>query len=415
MLQVPIRNYSRQFQQIVQRGQTVTLKPREVAWIDEKIAFQYLSSKGDLRVDWTQAPIHTLRPLLTDDNRLQFTYAASLYNACGYGYSGEQIAKRLLTHPEADVSVIDNLGMDVDRLDRDVLAATKLSAAPNQAGFVYAIPTVFGLCPTPYRVGMTMWETTLLPPDWVEAANNLADEVWVPSATQVDIFRENKVYRPMRVVRLGVDTDVFTYRERSGRETFTVLVVGWLMHRKRPLDCMASWLKAVGNNPNWRLIIKSIGTNSNYWPKMDDRVTVINRPMDRDELIALYHEADCYFSMSAGEGYNLPLAEAMATGLECVFPKNTAMVDFADERYNYPIYESEMEWVTQYGDFKDAGYWHKPSQDEAVQRLQEAYENVRKEKRKGKRAARWVKKEHNWDITITQLLDNFRKYARGEH
>jgi glycosyltransferase involved in cell wall biosynthesis len=66
-------------------------------------------------------------------------------------------------------------------------------------------------------------------------------------------------------------------------------------------------------------------------------VIVDSRLLNDDGMVALYAEADAFVFPSCGEGWGLPLLEAMATGLPCLTILNTGITAFANDSVCIPI------------------------------------------------------------------------------
>ena len=60
------------------------------------------------------------------------------------------------------------------------------------------------------------------------------------------------------------------------------------------------------------------------------------RIIDVAELADLYRSAHAFVPPSCGEGWCIPLVDAMATGLQCIWTATTAVLDYADETIGYP-------------------------------------------------------------------------------
>ncbi|MEM5771012.1 MAG: glycosyltransferase, partial [Bacillota bacterium] len=57
----------------------------------------------------------------------------------------------------------------------------------------------------------------------------------------------------------------------------------------------------------------------------------INRDMPQNELFGLYKSVDCYVPVARGEGFGLPVAEAMLAKLPVIVSPNTGLADFCNE------------------------------------------------------------------------------------
>jgi D-inositol-3-phosphate glycosyltransferase len=185
----------------------------------------------------------------------------------------------------------------------------------------------------------------------VDGTNQYADPlndlthvaVWTQFAA--DELRKGGYSGPMSIVPLGVDTSVFSPRDRAESrakvcpptlptDAYLVGAVGRNQPRKRldlTLAYFSDWITR-GNISNAYLYLH-IGPTGDVGcdiPKLvkyyglAGRVIVANTPlgMGYDESIMpyVYSALDCYLSTSQGEGWNLPMLEAMACGVPVIAP-----------------------------------------------------------------------------------------------
>ena len=66
-------------------------------------------------------------------------------------------------------------------------------------------------------------------------------------------------------------------------------------------------------------------------------VEYLDRPLTEEELAGLYAACDCLVSPYRGEGFGLPIAEAMACGLPVVVTGKGAALDYCDESRAYLV------------------------------------------------------------------------------
>lgn len=62
-------------------------------------------------------------------------------------------------------------------------------------------------------------------------------------------------------------------------------------------------------------------------------IVLVDQPLSEAEMTGLFRTANCYFSLSHGEGWDLPLSKAGAMGLGLIAPAHSSYLDYLDERF----------------------------------------------------------------------------------
>ncbi|TWA53824.1 glycosyltransferase involved in cell wall biosynthesis [Azospirillum baldaniorum] len=178
-------------------------------------------------------------------------------------------------------------------------------------------------------IGYCAWELPDLPPAW-RAACRFMHEVWVPSAFNAEAFRRAAPRLPVTVVPHPVAAPDLPGRSppADGRP-FTVLTLfnmGSGFVRKNPLAAIRAFLEAFGDDPGAQLVVKTHHTEAYADQRSALRTAVagrsnvrlIDHTLSRDELNRLMTGCDVLLSLHRSEGFGLPLAEAMASGIPVV-------------------------------------------------------------------------------------------------
>jgi glycosyltransferase involved in cell wall biosynthesis len=146
------------------------------------------------------------------------------------------------------------------------------------------------------------------------------------------------------VVPLGVQPEILSepapFPLRT-RKRFKFLFVGGTIARKGIDLLLEAYTRAFSRNDDVCLVIKDFGTNSFYRSQTygtiigelqrDTRAPEIEYIPDEltpDQLRDLYHSCDCLAHPYRGEGFGLPIAEAMACGLPVIVPDQGGASDF---------------------------------------------------------------------------------------
>ena len=186
------------------------------------------------------------------------------------------------------------------------------------------------------------WEESGFPADWVDEFNASLDLLTVSSTYVAKVLRDNGVRVPMRVVGNAVDqvlaggTSPPPPREASA--PFRFLHVSSGFPRKGIDVLLAAWADAFSRADAVELVIKTFPNIHNrieadlaaFCAEHPDSaaITLINAELDPPALRALYDRADALVCPSRGEGFGLPLAEAMALGKPVITTAYGGQSDF---------------------------------------------------------------------------------------
>ncbi|MFH0908291.1 MAG: glycosyltransferase [bacterium] len=200
-----------------------------------------------------------------------------------------------------------------------------------------------------YKIGYSMLETTGIPKDWVEQANEM-DEVWVPSHFNKQTFEASGVKRPIHVIPLGINTDYYHPGIRGYRTSprYTFLSVFEWGERKAPEMLLRAFARAFTDKDDVMLLLKvlNVDTSRSIRREIDALELPANAPpiailhnniIKSYQMASLYRSADCFVLPTRGEGWGMPILEAMACGLPAIATNWSAQTEFMNETNAYPL------------------------------------------------------------------------------
>ncbi|HEY5430163.1 MAG TPA: glycosyltransferase, partial [Solirubrobacteraceae bacterium] len=181
------------------------------------------------------------------------------------------------------------------------------------------------------------WEFGAVPRDWLEAMHRNADELWVPSEYVRQMYVAGGLPADrVHAIANGVDLDLFTadgpvrtLPESVSDET-RFLFVGGLIWRKGPDILLEAFKRAFPGRADVTLVIKDFGADSVYrdadrtvfreWADSGSlpRIELLGGDLPAAELAALYRSCDVLVHPYRGEGFGMPVLEAMACGLPVI-------------------------------------------------------------------------------------------------
>ncbi|HSV73683.1 MAG TPA: tetratricopeptide repeat protein [Chthonomonadales bacterium] len=260
------------------------------------------------------------------------------------------------------------------------------------------------------------WEYGALPVDWL-AGLQTVDEVWAPSRHVRDSYIRSGV-DPERVAI--VPNGVNTYRFRPGvvpmklptSRSFVFLFVGGTIRRKGIDVLLDAYGRAFRASDDVALVLKEFGSATFYAGRTaDERIAAfqktpgapelvyINADLSDDEVASLYAACDCLVHPYRGEGYGLPIAEAMACGKPCIVTGYGAALDFAtpDNAYLIPATEARMpEARIGCTPTVDLPWWAEPDRAALVELMQRVCADRAGAARVGEKAAADIFAKHTW-------------------
>ncbi len=189
------------------------------------------------------------------------------------------------------------------------------------------------------------WEESRIPPWMVDDFNTYLDGIGVYTTFVRDALRDSGVHIPIRVVGAGVAVPdpgaTINAPELEELGGFTFLNVSSAFPRKGVDILLRAYFATFSGSDDISLVLKTFPNPHNT---VDDLLTGlradhvdppdvrwIDRDLDDHEMAALFGLADCYVHPARGEGFGLPVAEAMAAGVPVISVAWGGLADIVSE------------------------------------------------------------------------------------
>lgn len=286
---------------------------------------------------------------------------------------------------------------------------------------VYGQGDVFYKNDGKYKIGFTMLETTGIPKEWARQCN-MMDEVWVPSHFNVETFRNSGVTVPIHVIPLGIDPDYYNPLITSYKKhrKYTFLSVFEWGERKAPEILLKAYSKAFKKSDEVILICKVINNDGSI--NIDEEIRKLNLPEDGPEIIflyntkfmdydmaTLYRSADCFVISTRGEGWGMPILEAMACGLPAIATNWSSQVDFFNASNGYPIDVESLIDAKAKCPYYEGFKWANPSEEHLIYQMRYVFEHQEEARMKGMAASLEVRKNWTWDTAADKIIDRLKE------
>ena len=319
-------------------------------------------------------------------------------------------------HTREFVRALLALGVTVELQDLEMWSPAKLAAHMRDPVFEalskpcnsrtvlhFSMPHQVVSAPGKVNANFTTFEADRVHPDWVKANWN-HDLVIVPSQSSKSAWVKSGLpEHRIRICGYGVDALAFSGAaeplEFSGAEPnqyrVRFLNVSEMSARKNLAGLLEAWMRATSPADDAVLILKlgcyDRGAKERFEKlietiemKLHKRLAeaapliVTSQLLSDADMPRLYAAATHYISMSHGEGWDLPMMEAAASGLRLIAPAHSAYLAYLDSSVATLIRSEEVPVVFE-GDAATAklftgARWWQPDLEEAIQYIRAAIE-----------------------------------------
>lgn len=276
-------------------------------------------------------------------------------------------------------------------------------------GIMFGYPTIYdkyGILGLEKAIGVVMFESTKIPPDWVEPLNRVRHLVY-PTDWNQEVFSSCGVTTDSSIQPLGINR-LFTYVDRGTRKPnvkrpFTFLTIGDRLTRKGWLLSVKAFVEAFGKDPRYRLIIK---TRTGLPVHIDyPNIEVIKGDYSTLEMQDLFANVDAFLWPSYGEGFGLWPREAAATGLP-VISNTFSGSGHAIMKWGYPVKWDPVEPWDYHPEFRelDLGVWGEARLDDLIKQMKYVTSGNPYIWYMAKRSSENVKELYRWDRFAKHLL-----------
>lgn len=283
--------------------------------------------------------------------------------------------------------------------------------------------------PGKYNIGYTTWETDSIPPSWINSLNSM-QEIWVPSAWNIEVFKKCGVTSPVIRIPHAIpvpDLDQISMPNYPGdnlsnywfysifqwtsRKNFFATLCAYYTEFKDQEDIILA-LKTyrMSSSPREVQLIKQEishiknSLNLSSYPA----VLLFSELLDDAKMLSLHKRGNCFVLPSRAEGFGIPFAEAMALGKPVIGSNYGGLKDFIQHEHNgllincreQPVYG--MTWMKHYN---ASMTWGDPDIMHLRKLMRWAYENQDAAKKLGEQARQDIKDNFSY-LQIGNLITN---------
>lgn len=291
-------------------------------------------------------------------------------------------------------------------------------------------PPDFSIPESGSLVIMQPWEFLGVPERWMRGLSESRAELWVNSTFTRNVYVNNGFDpRRVRCLPLGIDTEVFSPRIAPDStllrdDEFRFLFVGGTIQRKGIDILLSAYCQEFSRKENVRLVIKDTGTKHVYVhnnhadiiksiiaDENQPRITYLEDDLSVTRLAAVYTACHCLTIPYRGEGFCMPVLEAMACGLPVIVPSGGATDDIVLHSTGWRVAARFVE-IPQLPSLESKCNqgWLEPNIDDLRRAMREAFEGrASKTLEFGKNAASLVERSWTWDSVIPMYVARIKE------
>lgn len=373
--------------------------------------------------------------LRCEERKLSITWEGSQFVHHSLALINRELCLKLIEAGH-DLSILpyepDQFGPEADPRFREL--ASRVRASLTRAAQIH-VRHQWPLNLTPpkdgYWVIIQPWEFGCIPKDWVPVLRDRVDEIWVPSSFVRECYVQSGIpAEKVFVVPNGTDPELFhpgaAPLSLATRKKFKFLFVGGTIRRKGPDLVLNAYLNRFTAADDVCLVIKDFGTSTFYQGQtleaqirelqkrpMAPEILYLNQDLAPGQVAGLYAACDCLVHPYRGEGFGLPVLEAMACGLPVIITAGGAADDFATDEIAYRIPAARRSIGDRVGDLTLAGegWLLEPDLTALCDRMRFVVDHPDEARRVGRRASASAREKWTWNLAAAKAEERLQALA----
>jgi len=270
-----------------------------------------------------------------------------------------------------------------------------------------------------------VFELTKIEKKFLTSIVSTYQEIWVPSEWGKQILLQHSVpYSMIRVMPEGVNPNVYFPKPSIPQipsRPFRIVQVGKYESRKSYKESIAAINLAFGGQNDVELHVKcdwisESGSTIHPQSVLDlqaCQVPTVNYVgnVNEIEMVNMYHSADLFLFPSKGEGWGLPLIEAIACGIPCITTCYSGQSEFLNHLeglfLSVDFHLARMDCLESQlrspNEDSDWGLWACPDVNDFALKLKDSKDNIIKWKQSALIASDIVRKLFSWQACANRV------------
>lgn len=265
------------------------------------------------------------------------------------------------------------------------------------------------------------WEVGSMPKKWFEPFINSVDQIWVPSSENKNIYvRDGVPEEKVKVIPLGVKvpSNSLEKYDLQTSKSFKFLFNGGTIYRKGIDILLNAYTEEFSDSDDVCLVIKDSGIKELYPDNFSNEIKkyidneknpeiiYLAKDLSDEELASLYRASDCYVHPYRGEGFGMPIAEAMSHGLPVIVTGYGSALDFCSAENSYLLdYDLYYPPDNFYFDTETVNppFYPEVKINDLKRKMRYVYNNQHEAIEKGKKGKEFILNNFTWERTAEKV------------
>lgn len=262
------------------------------------------------------------------------------------------------------------------------------------------------------------WEESIVPKKYIDDFNRYLDGIGTMSDYVTEKLVECGLNIPVKTMGVGVElpnyfNEVGEYRLKT-KKNIRFLHISSAFPRKGIDLLIEGYFKSFSSQDSVCLVIKTFPNPHNNVAELLDRfekeypnhpeIEWINEDLPERDLYSLYKACDCYVQVARGEGFGLPVAEAMLAKMPVIVSPNSGLADFCNKDtallVDYRLTPAKTHLTS-----GDKSMWFEPEIDSLVEQFDRFMSETQEERMdRVEKAYSIINNEFSWDSVAKRWI-----------
>lgn len=249
------------------------------------------------------------------------------------------------------------------------------------------------------KIAYFYWEAIPLPQPWAASLNSV-DEIWAPCelvkrCCEMAGFKGKIHIVPTPAMPIDFSEVKDLEIESLSNDSFVFYSIFQWHNRKGWRELLSAYFDEFNSNENVSLIVKTnpinpslqneiinnvISLKSDFSYKETPKLVLLPYVMSEEEILSIHKRGHCYVAPHHGEGWGMPIHDAIMAGKQIIATKFGGVIEFLQEEsfHSIPFKMSPvtgMEWNAAYSPNQS---WASPDVGELKKIMRDVFSNYKK-------------------------------------